>query len=281
MLPHATQTNSSASVSRVDEQAREQAIGDSKHPPRQPTTSEPRGRADRRRRGKRQLCLVPAPIGRSSRTQLRVRDAPALPERARASHRPRHEPDKHLPGRDDQRPFVRSESLRQPVRRRPELDDRVRAVSVPTMLLRPRPSRRKVHPQARDPDHMASGRRHGAARCDSQHARRRCTHARSTGTARDGRRSTARVWKPCKPDQPAHRNHTEQPPRRVPETATTDRSAEAGRPCARTARRAHSRWDTLTPSAHHLVAARMTRLSACGSRRGRAGDLVGDPVRTT
>ncbi len=216
MLTHATQTNSSASVSRVNGQARNQPIRDSKRPPRQPTTSEPHGRADRRRRGKGQLRLVPAPIGRNSPTQLRIRDAPALPERAGASHRSRHEPDKHLPARNDQRPFVLSESLRQPVRGRPELDDRVRAVSVPAMLLRPRPSRRKVHPQARDPDHVASGRRHGAARCDSQRARRSCTHARSKGTARDGRKSTARVWKPCKPDQPAHRNHTEQPPRRVP-----------------------------------------------------------------
>ncbi len=210
-LTRSTHAHSSASVLRVDGQAREQAIRDSKQPRGEPTITRPRGRADGGRGGKRQLRLVRTPIGGNSRMQLRIRDAPALPERAVASDRPCHEPDEHLPRRNDQRPFVLSESLRQTVRRGPELDDWVRAVSIPASLLRPRPARGKVHAQACDPDHAAS-RRRGPNRSDNQGACRSCTQASSTGTARDGCKPTSPIWHSNTPDRPAHTNDTEQPP---------------------------------------------------------------------
>jgi hypothetical protein len=173
----------SASVAGVDGQAREQTIRDSKYPGREPTTSRPRSRADRGRGGKRHLRLVPAPVGGYCAAQGGVRHAPALPEGAATADWSCHDHDEDLSGWNHQGPLVPPEALRQAVRRGPELDDRVWAVSVPAALLRPRPSGGQVHAQARNLDNPASGRRRCADGYDTQSSRRSRAEASCARTA--------------------------------------------------------------------------------------------------
>lgn len=163
----------SASVPRVNGQAREQAIRGSEYLGRQPTASSPHVRADRGRGGKRQLRLVPAPVSWDCAAQAGIGDAPALPRGPAASDWACHDHQKELARWNHQRPLVFSEPLREAVRGGPELDDRVRAVAVSAALLRPRPAHGNVHAQAGHPNDPAAGRRRCHDGCSNQSSRRR------------------------------------------------------------------------------------------------------------